>query len=133
MYGSPDSHHFPLSAALVLLACATGTVGQDYFAPLDELKSNPHYQPIGGQNFTRCCLQALQDWNTNDMCFDVPTLIEFLSGSKTLLPGTIILTGTPHGVGGARKPPVFMHPGDTVSIVIERIGTLTNPVINEPL
>jgi len=74
---------------------------------------------------------ALQDWNTSDMCFDVPTLIEFLSASKTLLPGTVILTGTPHGVGFARKPPVFMRPGDTVSIVIEKIGTLTNPVVNE--
>ncbi|HND61843.1 MAG TPA: fumarylacetoacetate hydrolase family protein [Opitutaceae bacterium] len=74
---------------------------------------------------------ALQDWNTNDMVFDVPTLIEFLSASKTLLPGTVILTGTPHGVGFARKPPVFLQPGDTISIAIEGIGTLTNPVVNE--
>jgi 2-keto-4-pentenoate hydratase/2-oxohepta-3-ene-1,7-dioic acid hydratase in catechol pathway len=74
---------------------------------------------------------AMQDWNTNDMVFDVPTLIEFLSGSKTLLPGTVILTGTPHGVGFARKPPVFMKAGDTVSIEIEGIGTLTNPVVDE--
>jgi 2-keto-4-pentenoate hydratase/2-oxohepta-3-ene-1,7-dioic acid hydratase in catechol pathway len=74
---------------------------------------------------------AMQDWNTNDMVFDVPALIEFLSGSKTLLPGTVILTGTPHGVGFARKPPVFMKAGDTVSVEIEKIGTLTNPVVNE--
>ncbi len=45
--------------------------------------------------------QVMQDWNTNDMIFDIPTLIEFLSGSTVLLPGTVILTGTPHGVGGA--------------------------------
>ena len=51
---------------------------------------------------------TMQDWNTNDMIFDVPTLIEFLSGSKTLLPGTVILTGTPHGVGFARTPPVWL-------------------------
>jgi 2-keto-4-pentenoate hydratase/2-oxohepta-3-ene-1,7-dioic acid hydratase in catechol pathway len=76
--------------------------------------------------------EVMQDWNTNDMIFDVPALIAFLSASKTLLPGTVILTGTPHGVGFARKPPVFLKPGDTVSIEIERIGTLTNPVINEP-
>ena len=75
--------------------------------------------------------QAMQDWNTDDMVFDVPTLIEFLSGSKTLLPGTVILTGTPHGVGFARKPPVYLKAGDTVSIEIEKIGTLTNPVVNE--
>jgi len=76
--------------------------------------------------------EVMQDWNTNDMIFDVPTLIEFLSASKTLLPGTVILTGTPHGVGFARKPPVWLKAGDSVSIVIEKIGTLTNPVVNEP-
>jgi 2-keto-4-pentenoate hydratase/2-oxohepta-3-ene-1,7-dioic acid hydratase in catechol pathway len=75
--------------------------------------------------------QAMQDWNTNDMVFDVPALIEFLSGSKTLLPGTVILTGTPHGVGFVRKPPVFLKPGDTVTIEIEKIGSLTNPVTEE--
>lgn len=75
--------------------------------------------------------QIMQDWNTNDMIFDVPTLIEFLSGSTVLLPGTVILTGTPHGVGGARKPPVYLQHGDTVTIEIERIGSLTNPVIEE--
>jgi len=75
--------------------------------------------------------EVMQDWSTDDMVFDVPTLIEFLSGSKTLLPGTVILTGTPHGVGFARKPPVYLKAGDTVSIEIEKIGTLTNPVINE--
>jgi 2-keto-4-pentenoate hydratase/2-oxohepta-3-ene-1,7-dioic acid hydratase in catechol pathway len=62
------------------------------------------------------------------MIFDIPTLIEFLSGSTTLLPGTVILTGTPLGVGLARKPPLFLRPGDNISIVIDKIGTLTNPV-----
>jgi 2-keto-4-pentenoate hydratase/2-oxohepta-3-ene-1,7-dioic acid hydratase in catechol pathway len=75
--------------------------------------------------------ETMQDWNTNDMIFDVPAIIEFLSASKTLLPGTVILTGTPHGVGFARTPPVWLKAGDTVSIDIEHIGTLTNPVINE--
>jgi 2-keto-4-pentenoate hydratase/2-oxohepta-3-ene-1,7-dioic acid hydratase in catechol pathway len=75
--------------------------------------------------------QAMQDWNTNDMVFDVPALIEFLSGSKTLLPGTVILTGTPHGVGFARKPPVFLKAGDRVTIEIEGIGALTNQVVDE--
>ncbi len=76
--------------------------------------------------------QVMQDWNTNDMIFDVPALIEFLSGSTTLLPGTVILTGTPHGVGMAQKPPRWLKPGDSVSIEIEKIGTLTNPVTEEP-
>ncbi|HIE98062.1 MAG TPA: DUF2437 domain-containing protein [Planctomycetes bacterium] len=77
--------------------------------------------------------EVMQDWNTNDMIFDVPTLIEFLSGSTILAPGTVILTGTPHGVGAARTPPVFLKDGDTVSIEIEKIGTLTNPVIDEAI
>jgi 2-keto-4-pentenoate hydratase/2-oxohepta-3-ene-1,7-dioic acid hydratase in catechol pathway len=75
--------------------------------------------------------QTMQDWTTGDMIFDVPTLIEFLSGSTTLLPGTVILTGTPHGVGAARKPQVFLKPGDSITIEIEKIGQLTNPVIDE--
>ncbi len=77
--------------------------------------------------------ETMQDWNTNDMVFDVPALIEFLSASKTLLPGTVILTGTPHGVGYARKPPVFLKAGDMVSVEIEKIGALTNPVVEERL
>ena len=75
--------------------------------------------------------EVMQDWNTNDMIFDVPTLIEFLSGSTKLTAGTVILTGTPHGVGFARNPPVLLKDGDEISIVIEGIGTLTNPVQNE--
>ena len=74
---------------------------------------------------------VMQDWNTNDMIFDVPTLIEFLGGSSMLAPGTVILTGTPHGVGSARKPPVFLKDGDTCTIEIEKIGALTNPVMDE--
>ncbi len=75
--------------------------------------------------------ETLQDCSTGDMIFDVPTLIEFLSGSTTLLPGTVILTGTPHGVGIARTPPRFLQPGDSVTVEIERIGALINPVVEE--
>ncbi len=75
--------------------------------------------------------QTMQDWRTDDMIFDVPSLIAFLSGSTTLLPGAVILTGTPHGVGFARKPPVFLKPGDTVTVEIDKIGSLTNPVVEE--
>lgn len=75
--------------------------------------------------------RRVQDWTTSDMIFDVPTLIEYLSGSTTLVPGTVILTGTPQGVGMAMKPPLWLKAGDTVSIEIEKIGTLTNPVVDE--
>jgi len=77
--------------------------------------------------------ERVQDWTTSDMIFDIPALIEYLSGSTTLVPGTVILTGTPHGVGMAAKPtPRWLRPGDCVSIEIEKIGTLTNPVTLEP-
>lgn len=75
--------------------------------------------------------KKLQDSNTSDMIFDVPALIEFLSGSTTLLPGTVILTGTPEGVGMGRDPYIWLQPGDEVTIEIEKIGALTNPVVAE--
>ncbi len=104
------------------------------FAPLGPCLVTPDEIPNPNELAIKTVLngQVMQDWNTNDMIFDVPALIEFLSGSTLLLPGTVILTGTPHGVGGARKPPVFMKHGDEVTIEIERIGALTNPVLDEP-
>lgn len=75
--------------------------------------------------------QVVQSSNTRDMIFDVRTLIAFLSGSTTLLPGTVILTGTPQGVGMAAKPPRWLRAGDEVTIEIEGIGRLSNPVVLE--
>jgi 2-keto-4-pentenoate hydratase/2-oxohepta-3-ene-1,7-dioic acid hydratase in catechol pathway len=65
----------------------------------------------------------------SDLIFDIPTLIETISAVMTLEPGDLIATGTPVGVGIGFKPPKFMKPGDTVSVTIEPIGTLTNPVV----
>ena len=106
----------------------------DTFSPLGPVLVTPDEIPNPNALKIRTVLngQVMQDWNTDDMIFDVPTLIEFLSGSTTLLPGTVILTGTPHGVGMAQKPPRWLCPGDQVSIEIEKIGTLTNPVTEEP-
>ena len=102
----------------------------DTFAPLGPCLVLKDEIPRPGALKIRTLLngQDMQDWNTEDMIFDVPTLIAFLSGSTTLLPGTVILTGTPHGVGFARKPPVFLKPGDSITIEIDKIGALTNPV-----
>ena len=75
--------------------------------------------------------QTMQDHTTGDMIFDVPALIESLSSTMTLRPGAVILTGTPQGVGFARKPPVWMKDGDTVIVEIEQIGRLENPVRKE--
>ena len=80
---------------------------------------------------TRLNGDLVQDWTTADMIFDVPALIEFLSASTTLLAGTVILTGTPHGVGMAATPPRWLRPGDVVTIDIEGIGELTNSVALE--
>ena len=75
--------------------------------------------------------EKVQESKTDDLIFDVPALISFLSGSTTLLPGTLILTGTPSGVGEARDPKRFLVPGDEVTVEIEGIGLLTNPVVEE--
>jgi 2-keto-4-pentenoate hydratase/2-oxohepta-3-ene-1,7-dioic acid hydratase in catechol pathway len=81
----------------------------------------------------RCLLngKVVQEARTSDMIFDVQTIISNLSRSMTLLPGTVILTGTPDGVGFTRQPPLFLKDGDAVSVEIEKIGTLTNKVIKE--
>jgi 2-keto-4-pentenoate hydratase/2-oxohepta-3-ene-1,7-dioic acid hydratase in catechol pathway len=75
--------------------------------------------------------QTMQDHTTADMIFDVPALIESLSSTMTLRAGSVILTGTPQGVGFARNPPVWMKAGDTVAVEIEGIGRLENPVGEE--
>jgi hypothetical protein len=66
------------------------------------------------------------------MIFNCGQIIEWLSKDRTLLPGTAILTGTPQGVGYARNPPVYLQPGDTVEVEIEKIGVLKNSVTNPP-
>ncbi len=73
--------------------------------------------------------QTMQDSNTSQMIFDVPSILAYLSQVFTLEPGDLIFTGTPPGVGFARKPPVFLKAGDVVEVEIEGIGVLRNPVI----
>ncbi|MGD0125636.1 MAG: fumarylacetoacetate hydrolase family protein [Terriglobia bacterium] len=73
--------------------------------------------------------KTMQDSNTSDLIFTIPFLVSYLSQSLTWEPGDLLSTGTPGGVGHHRKPPVHLHPGDSVSITVEKIGTLTNPVV----
>lgn len=75
--------------------------------------------------------ETLQDQSTKDMVFSVPYLVSYLSRSMTLLPGTALYTGTPSGVGFARKPPIFLKPGDVCEVDIEGIGVLRNRVVAE--
>jgi 2-keto-4-pentenoate hydratase/2-oxohepta-3-ene-1,7-dioic acid hydratase in catechol pathway len=72
---------------------------------------------------------TLQDSNTGQLIFNIPELIEFLSRSITLEPGDVIATGTPPGVGFARKPPIFMKTGDIAEVEIEGLGVLSNPIL----
>ena len=72
--------------------------------------------------------ELMQKGNTSDMIFSIRKLVSFLSEDTTLLPGTVILTGTPSGVGFTRNPPVFLKPGDRLELTIENIGTLVNMV-----
>jgi len=104
---------------------------QDTFGPFgpylvskDEI-SDPQSLPI------RCILngRTLQDSNTSKMIFGVRELIAFITRGITLNPGDVISTGTPHGVGFARKPPVFLKPGDSVTVEIDGVGRLTNTVV----
>lgn len=74
---------------------------------------------------------VMQDASTAIMIFDIPTIVSFLSSIVTIEPGDVILTGTPEGIGHARKPPVYMKAGDTVTVEIETVGTLTNPLIGD--
>jgi 2-keto-4-pentenoate hydratase/2-oxohepta-3-ene-1,7-dioic acid hydratase in catechol pathway len=71
---------------------------------------------------------TLQDSNTDQMVFSVAEIIAYISQAITLEPGDLILTGTPPGVGFARKPPIFLQPGDEITIQIEGLASLTNPV-----
>ena len=102
----------------------------DTFAPLGpwiETDLDPDNRPI------RTVLNGtvMQDSNTSDMIFSCAELVSYVSRCMTLLPGSIIMTGTPAGVGFTRKPPVFLRDGDTVTVEIDGIGSLTNPVASE--
>jgi acylpyruvate hydrolase len=86
---------------------------------------------VGLQLETRLNHQVVQRASTNEMVFDVATLISIISEAITLRSGDMIVTGTPSGVGVSRKPPLFMKPGDVVEVEIEKIGVLRNPISQE--
>lgn len=75
--------------------------------------------------------EVMQDSNTSEMIFHVPFIVHYLSQLTTLEPGDVIMTGTPAGVGQARTPPVFLKAGDSITIEIEHLGSLTNPLVAE--
>lgn len=102
----------------------------DTFCPLGpwiETELDPKEAGI----MTRLNGKTMQNSNTSDLIFDVPHLVSYCSSNFTLLPGTVILTGTPEGVGGARDPQVFLRENDVVEVEIEGIGILRNNVVIE--
>jgi len=124
-----------VSARDVQLATSQWIMGKtfDTFAPLgpaivtaDEVP-DPHNLAIS----LTLNGETMQDSNTAQLIFKIPQLIEFLSSVFTLEPGDIVSTGTPAGVGFVRKPPVYLRPGDNVTVRVEGLGELTNPVVAE--
>jgi acylpyruvate hydrolase len=104
----------------------TGAFGP-IFVSVDELPPGAS----GLQLTTKIGRDVMQDGNTAEMLFGVAETIEIVSAAITLEPGDVLVMGTPGGVGFARKPPVFLRPGDTVTVTIEGIGELVNDVVDE--
>ncbi len=102
----------------------------DTFCPLGpELVTADSLSPASLRIRTLLNGRVMQHACTSSMIFSVPALVSYLSHQFTLLPGTVILTGTPAGVGFARSPQVFLRSGDNVAVEIEGIGVLGNPVV----
>ncbi|WP_299979746.1 fumarylacetoacetate hydrolase family protein [Desulfobacula sp.] len=105
----------------------------DTFCPFGPWIVTPDELEDSGSLDIECVLNGntMQKSNTSDMIFSVAQIISYLSESATLVPGTIILTGTPSGVGFIRKPPVYLGPGDVLETKIDKIGVLKNYVTLE--
>ncbi|RLL65281.1 fumarylacetoacetate hydrolase family protein [Paenirhodobacter hankyongi] len=118
------------------LATPQWTVGKNFdgTGALGPVLVTPDELPPGASGLhlqLRLNGEVLQDTKTDDLIFGVADLIAFLSTAMTLEPGDIIATGTPSGVGGARKPQVWLQPGDICEVEIEGIGILSNPVVQQ--
>ena len=100
----------------------------DSFCPMGPFLSTDIKDPQDLEIQCRVNGELFQNSNTRDMIFSVAHIISYLSQSTTLLPGTLILTGTPEGVGYTRKPPVYLKPGDHLETRIQDLGILENPV-----
>lgn len=103
----------------------------DTFGPLGPYLVTKDEVPDPNALGIKCLVngKAMQDSNTREMIFKIPYLISYLSRGLTLLPGDVITTGTPDGVGAARKPPIFLKNGDVVTVEVEGLGQLTNTCV----
>jgi 2-keto-4-pentenoate hydratase/2-oxohepta-3-ene-1,7-dioic acid hydratase in catechol pathway len=105
----------------------------DSFAPIGPAITTADELPDPGNLRIRLRLngRVMQDSNTRNLIFPVEELVSYVSTVCTLAPGDLIFTGTPGGVGFTRRPPVFLQPGDSVEVEIEKLGVLRNPVVAE--
>jgi 2,4-didehydro-3-deoxy-L-rhamnonate hydrolase len=112
------------------------TVGKnaDQSGPMSEIVTTEEVgDPSDGLRIvTRVNGESMQDGNTADMIFSVGEILAYLSETMTLHPGDLVATGTPNGVGYARRPPRLLHPGDEVVVEIERIGSVHTPIVAAP-
>ncbi|MDB5511801.1 MAG: hydrolase family protein [Enterovirga sp.] len=123
--GSIRDYQFKHSLTVGKNFAATGAVGP-WIVTADETGD-----PSGLVLVTRVSGEEMQRSGIDDLIFDVPSIIAYLSAIMAIQPGDVIATGTPSGVGFARKPPRWLKPGDVVEVEISRVGTLRNPVLDE--
>ncbi len=103
----------------------TGAFGP-WMVTRDEIADGERLEIVTRLNDTE-----VQRGDTDQLIFSIPTLIAYISEVMTLEPGDVIVTGTPSGVGVKREPPLFMKPGDRVEVTVTKLGTLTNPIVEE--
>jgi 2,4-didehydro-3-deoxy-L-rhamnonate hydrolase len=122
-----------LSARRKQLATAQFTLGKnpDKSGPISAVvtKDEAGDPAEGWQVRTLVNGKVMQDGNTRDLIHDVPAIIEYITDTVTLLPGDVIATGTPGGVGAGMSPQVFLHPGDEVVVEVEHVGSVRTPIV----
>ena len=112
------------------MATAQFTLGKnaDRSGPIGPIVVDPALDPHELDLTTLLNGEVVQRGNTKDMIFGLPEVISYISDTVTLLPGDVIATGTPEGIGWSMKPPRLMHPGDVVQVEVEKLGTVRNTI-----
>jgi 2-keto-4-pentenoate hydratase/2-oxohepta-3-ene-1,7-dioic acid hydratase in catechol pathway len=112
------------------MATAQFTLGKnaDRSGPIGPIVVDPALDPHVLDLTTRVNGEVVQQGNTKDMIFRLPEVISYISDTVTLLPGDVIATGSPEGIGWSMKPPRLMHPGDVVEVEVEKLGTVRNTI-----
>ncbi|GAA0421828.1 fumarylacetoacetate hydrolase [Acrocarpospora corrugata] len=122
-----------LSARAKQLATPQFTLGKnaDRSGPISPLVTRDEVgdPALGLQVRTFVNGELMQDGNTRDLIHDIPAIISYITDTVTLLPGDVVATGTPGGVGAGRTPPIFLQPGDEVVVEVEKVGSVRTPIV----